>query len=137
MNLFYWFCSVAMFSGINRLLYVTNQGLGEAASVDLENVMLLKALVTARDILLEELQILSNAVDQAIEISEFVSKMNNGKILSSFVQASQFAADVEISAQGKPQNGLEVLTYIHAAENCYIYNIYIYIILFFYGFFFV
>lgn len=129
MSLFYWFCSVAVFSGINRLLYVTNQGLGEAASVDLENVMLLKALVTARDILLEELQKLSKAVDQAIEISEFVSKMNNGKILNSFVQASQFAADDEISAQSKPQNGLEVLTYIHAAENCYIS--------FFYGLFFV
>lgn len=95
---------------------MTNQGSGEVASVDLINVMLVRALLTARDILLKELQKLSKAVDQAIEISEFVSKMNNVKLLNFVSQANQFATDVEISAQGKPQNGLKVLTFIHIVK---------------------
>ena len=84
-------------SSMNRMLYVTGQGLGGVASVDVKNVMLVRALLTARDILVEELQKISKAVDQAIDISEFV------------LQANQFAIDVEVSGQGKPQNGLQVL----------------------------
>ncbi|XP_061370160.1 uncharacterized protein LOC133312893 isoform X2 [Gastrolobium bilobum] len=84
-----------------------NQGSAEVGYLNLKNVMLVKALLTARDILLEELQKLSKAVDQAIDISEFVSKMNNVKLLNSVLQANQFATDVEISGQGKPQNGFE------------------------------
>ncbi|CAJ2674727.1 unnamed protein product [Trifolium pratense] len=84
-----------------------NHGLEEVASVDLENVMLLKTLLMARDILLEELQKLSKAVNQTIEISEFQSKLNNDKILKFVVQANRFATDVEILAQGNPQNGLK------------------------------
>ena len=94
------------------MLYVTDQGLGEIASVNLKNVMLVKGLLTAREILLEELQKLSKVVDQAIDISEFVSKTNSMKLLNSVLQANQFTTDVEISGQGKPQIGLEVLTFI-------------------------
>jgi hypothetical protein len=111
------------------MLYATNQGLEEVASVDLKTVMLLKTLLMARDILLEELQKLSKAVDQTIEISEFQSKLNNEKILKFVVQANRFATDVEILAQGNPQNGLKVLTFIHAAECCYFVSIFIYFFL--------
>jgi len=90
---------------------VTNQAKGEVASIDMKNVTLLKALLTAREILLQELQKLSKAVDQTIEISEFLSKLNNQKILNYVVHANQFATDVGISAQGNPQNGLEVLPF--------------------------
>jgi hypothetical protein len=107
------------------MLYATNQGLEEVASVDLKTVMLLKTLLMARDILLEELQKLSKAVDQTIEISEFQSKLNNEKILKFVVQANRFATDVEILAQGNPQNGLKVLTFIHAAEYCYFVSLFI------------
>jgi hypothetical protein len=106
------------------MLYATNQVLEEVASVDLKTVMLLKTLLMARDILLEELQKLSKAVDQTIEISEFQSKLNNEKILKFVVQANRFATDVEILAQGNPQNGLKVLTFIHAAECCYFVSIF-------------
>lgn len=96
---------------------MTDQGLGGVASVEVKNVMLVKALLTARGILLEELQKISKAVDQAIDISEFVLKMNNMKLLNVLLQANQFATDVEVSEQGQPQNGLEVLTFLfHAAE---------------------
>ncbi|XP_027369110.1 protein FAM135B-like isoform X2 [Abrus precatorius] len=85
-----------------------NQGLEVASpSIQLRNVKLVRALLTARDILLEELQKLGKAVDQAIDISEFVSKRNNMKLLNSILQANQFTTDVEISGQGKQQNSLE------------------------------
>ncbi|RDY12987.1 hypothetical protein CR513_02150, partial [Mucuna pruriens] len=84
-----------------------NQGLSDVASVKLKNVMLVKALLTAHDILLEELQKLSKAVDQALDISEFVSKRNKMKLIDSVLQANQFTTNVEISGQHKPQNGLE------------------------------
>lgn len=88
--------------------YVTNQGLSDAASVKLKAFMIVKALLTAHGILLEELQKLSKAVDQAIDIPEFVSKRNDMKLINSVPQANQFTTEVEISGQRMPQNGLEV-----------------------------
>ncbi|XP_052109217.1 uncharacterized protein LOC107460986 [Arachis duranensis] len=49
-----------------------NQGFGAIAYLDVKKKMFIKALLTARDILLEELQRLSKAIDQAIDISEFL-----------------------------------------------------------------
>ncbi|TKY55950.1 FAM135B protein [Spatholobus suberectus] len=99
-----------------------NRGLSGVASVELKNVMLVEALLTAHDILLEELQKFSKAVDQAIDISEFVSKRNNMKLMNSVLQANQFTTDVEISGQGKPQNGLErgngALDFVNAEKLC-------------------
>lgn len=59
-----------------------------------------KALLAARDTLLEEMKTLSKAVSQTIDLSEFVSNMDNG-LLSVEVE--------EGSGQGKQQNNLEVL----------------------------
>lgn len=84
--------------------------MSEVTSEDVKCVADVKALLTARDILLEELQKLSKVVDQAIDISE--SKLNNKKLLNSILQEKHVATDVEDSGQGKPQNGLEVHTFI-------------------------
>ncbi|CAL0305626.1 unnamed protein product [Lupinus luteus] len=84
-----------------------NHDLGGVASVDVKNVILVKALLTARGILLDELQRISKAVDQAIDISDFLLKMNSTKLLNSLLQANQFATDVEVSGEGQPQTGLE------------------------------
>ncbi|GMY17505.1 protein FAM135B-like isoform X1 [Fagus crenata] len=81
-------------------------GLNQVVSVDLKDVMLVKALLTARDILLEELQKLNRAVDQAIDLTDFISKMDDTKLFDSVLRANLGAAD-EVSGQGKPQNGLE------------------------------
>lgn len=59
-----------------------------------------KALLGARDILLEEMQRLSMAVGQSIDLSDFVSNMNNVPLSNSTVDGS---------GQGKEQNSLEVL----------------------------
>ncbi|TKY74507.1 FAM135A protein [Spatholobus suberectus] len=94
---------------IDRSYNTLNQGLGGVASLDMKNVMLVKGLLTARDILLEELQKISKAVNEALDISEFVSIMSNMKLLNSVLQANQFAIDVEVVGEGKPQNGLKPL----------------------------
>ncbi|KAK4276942.1 hypothetical protein QN277_015029 [Acacia crassicarpa] len=80
----------------------------EASGVNSEvakNVAVVKALLTSCDLLLEELQKFSKAVGRAIDFSE--SKMNNPTLLTSILQAKQLGADVEVSGEGKPQNGLE------------------------------
>lgn len=89
-------------------LFLTYQVSSDVASVKFKNAMLVKALLTAHDILLEELQKISKAVGQAIDISEVLSKRNSMK-LNSIPQSDQFTNEVEISGQDKPQNGPEVL----------------------------
>ncbi|XP_022772974.1 protein FAM135B-like isoform X3 [Durio zibethinus] len=85
----------------------STQALDQVASTDLKQVMLVKALLDARDMLLVELQKLGNAINQAIDLTEFTSTMNNIKLFDSFLQANQVTAAAEVSGQGKPQNGLE------------------------------
>jgi hypothetical protein len=84
--------------------------LGQVASVDLKQVMLVKALLTARDTLLEELLTLSRAIGRPIDLTDFISKMDDMKLFDSVVRANPGAVDGEVSGQGKPQNGFEVLT---------------------------
>ncbi|KAK7410414.1 hypothetical protein VNO78_01182 [Psophocarpus tetragonolobus] len=92
---------------IDKSCNTSNQGIGGVASLDMKNAMLVKALLTSRDILFEELQKISTAVSEALDMSKFVSIMSNMKLLNSELQASQFAIDVEVVGQGKPQNGLK------------------------------
>ncbi|KAK4274225.1 hypothetical protein QN277_017483 [Acacia crassicarpa] len=77
--------------------------------VEMKDVLRTKALLTAYDILLEELLKLSKAIAQTIDISEFVSKGSIVKLTNSILQASQVASNIEVSVQGKPKNGLEGL----------------------------
>ncbi|PPS08441.1 hypothetical protein GOBAR_AA12221 [Gossypium barbadense] len=90
----------------NQFDYVVDQALDQVASTDLKQVMLVKALLNALDTLLAELQKLSAAINHAVHLTEFTSKMNDMKLFDSFLQ-EPVAADAEDSAQGKPQNGLE------------------------------
>ncbi|KAL3023801.1 hypothetical protein AAZX31_04G085400 [Glycine max] len=92
---------------IDKSCDTLNQGFGGVAFLDTGNVSLVKALLTSRDILVEELQKISKAINEALDISEFVSIMSNMKLLNSVLQVNQFAIDVEVVGQGKPQNGLK------------------------------
>uniref|UniRef100_A0A7N2RF62 DUF676 domain-containing protein n=1 Tax=Quercus lobata TaxID=97700 RepID=A0A7N2RF62_QUELO len=78
----------------------------KVASVDFKDVMLVKALLTARDILLEELLKLSRAIDQAVDLTDFISNMDDTNLFGSVLKKNLGAAD-EVSGQGKPRNGLE------------------------------
>lgn len=82
----------------------------QVASVDFKDVMLVKALLTARDILLEELYKLSQAIDQAVDLTDFISNMDDTNLFGSVLKKKLGAAD-EVSGRGKPRNGLEVLTF--------------------------
>lgn len=99
-----------------------DQGLDQLASTNLKKqVMLVKALLNARDTLLVELQKLSDAINQAVDLTEFMSKMNDIKLFDSFLQANQDTSDAEVSEEGKPQNGLEVASLFYAKVYSYSY----------------
>ncbi|KAL1194369.1 hypothetical protein V5N11_017837 [Cardamine amara subsp. amara] len=68
------------------------------ASADKRLMSFVKALLGARETLLEEMQRLSKAIDQSIDLSDFVSNMNNVPLSNSTVDSSR---------QGKEQNSLE------------------------------
>ncbi|CAN6584301.1 unnamed protein product [Malus baccata var. baccata] len=84
-----------------------DSGSNQAAAADVNDIILAKSLLNARDILLEELQKLSKAIDQAIDLTDFISKIDDTKF--DFLQENWVAADDKVSGQGKPQNGLEKL----------------------------
>lgn len=86
--------------------------MGIVASEDVKDIMLVKALLTARDVLLEELHKISKAINEAIDTSDFESKMNNMNLMNFVVLANLFAIDDEVLGQGKLQNSLEVLAFI-------------------------
>ncbi|XP_009148318.1 protein FAM135B [Brassica rapa] len=80
------------------------------ASADKKLVSFVKSLLEARDTLLEEMQRLSKAVGQTIDLSEFVSTMDN-TLLPEPVE------DEEGLGQGKQQNNLEKLNSPFDLEN--------------------
>ncbi|XP_040950954.1 uncharacterized protein [Gossypium hirsutum] len=55
----------------------STQALDQVASTDLKQVMLVKALLNANDTLLAELQKLCDATNHAIDLTKFISKMND------------------------------------------------------------
>ncbi|KAJ6433660.1 hypothetical protein OIU84_017372 [Salix udensis] len=68
--------------------------------------MLVKALLVSRDTLLEELQKISKGIGHAIDLSDFISNMDDMRMFDSIMQEN-LGADGEVSGQGKPHNGLE------------------------------
>jgi hypothetical protein len=123
-------------SNINKRMFcVTDQSFRGVASQDVKDIVLVRALLTSRDLLLEELHKINKAVNEAIDTSDFVSNMNNADLLNFVVKANGFAVDGEGLGQGKPQNGLEVFALFHATEFyffCFVWHLYC-----FYSFFFI
>uniref|UniRef100_A0A6N2MB87 DUF676 domain-containing protein n=1 Tax=Salix viminalis TaxID=40686 RepID=A0A6N2MB87_SALVM len=83
-----------------------SQALGEVAYLDTKKIMLVKALLVSRDTLLEELQKISKGIGHAIDLSDFISNMDDMRMFDSIMQEN-LGADGEVSGQGKPHNGLE------------------------------
>ncbi|KAG8654854.1 hypothetical protein MANES_05G186300v8, partial [Manihot esculenta] len=86
----------------------SNQALGPAILVGMDRIMLVKSLLVARDTLLEELQSLSKAVDKVIDLTDFMSKMNNMNMLNSILRADLDNAYGEVREQGDLQDGLKI-----------------------------
>lgn len=95
-----------------EILIVIGQALGEVASLDTKKIMLVKALLVSRDTLLEELQKISKGIGHVIDLSDFISNMDDMRMVDSIMQGNLGTADGEVSGQGKPHNGLEVLPII-------------------------
>lgn len=73
--------------------------------------MLVRALLTSRDILLEELQNLSKSINQKIDLSDFTTELDDWKLFGSslrrVVETPRAVASAEASTM--PQMGSEVL----------------------------
>ncbi|CAI8599941.1 unnamed protein product [Vicia faba] len=84
-----------------------SKGIRGVASQDVKDIMIVRALLDSRNLLLEELHKISKAVNEAIDTSDFVSKMNDVNLINFVVRANEFAIDGDNLGQGKLQNGLE------------------------------
>ncbi|CAA7024113.1 unnamed protein product [Microthlaspi erraticum] len=82
------------------------KALGLLATADKKVVSFVKGLLGARDNLLEEMKRLSEAVGQSIDLSDFLSEMNNVPL-----------AVAGGSGQGKEQNSLEKLNITSNSAN--------------------
>ena len=77
------------------------------------SIQVFKSLFAACDRLLEELQKLSKAINQTIDLTDFISKLNDTKLIHTALQADVVTTDAQASGQvsGEPQNGLEKCYY--------------------------
>lgn len=88
-------------------MFVTDQASSQVASVDSKQIMLIKALIAARDILLEDIQKISKAIDQSIDLTNFISNLDDMKF-GSILQANLDTADKVLQVSCNPQNGFKV-----------------------------
>lgn len=68
------------------------EGLGKVG----KEVLLVKSLLTARDILLEEAQELGKAIDQTIDFTDFISQLDDTKLFDSLLQADVSSANSDV-----------------------------------------
>lgn len=76
-----------------------------------KEVLLVKSLLTARDILLEEAQKLGKAIDQTIDFTDFISQLDDTKLFGSLSQAdgsSSTDTDIKNPELADSQKSLEV-----------------------------
>lgn len=99
---------------------MTDQALGQKASGDFKQIMLVKALVAARDRLFEDLQKISKSIEQEIDLTDLIFNLDNKNLCSSILQADLDMEIGEVSRKlsGKPQNSIEVLTLFLVADKC-------------------
>ncbi|XP_021858514.1 uncharacterized protein [Spinacia oleracea] len=75
-----------------------------------KEVLLVKSLLTARDILLEEAQKLGKATDQSIDFTEFIAQMDDTKLFDSLSQA-------DVSSTASDAKKLEVANSQRSSEK--------------------
>ncbi|CAN8311886.1 unnamed protein product [Cochlearia groenlandica] len=87
-------------------VHSSKKGSAQIASAEKKLVSFVKALIGARDTLVEEMQRLSKAVGQTIDLSEFLSSMNNA--LLSDPALTRKSVEIEGSGQGNQQSILKL-----------------------------
>ncbi|KAE8679923.1 Serine esterase family protein, putative isoform 4 [Hibiscus syriacus] len=114
--LFLWMVSYSAPGAIaGGTIHGSSQALDQVASIDFKYAMIVKALLDARDTLLAELRRIGNGINKAIDLTEFTSTMDETKLSGSILQANPVTSHAEVSGQGKPQNGLEILQFLRDA----------------------
>ncbi|GAV67360.1 DUF676 domain-containing protein/DUF3657 domain-containing protein [Cephalotus follicularis] len=96
------------FDRTDRSNFRTHKAFGQVASLDSKQVMLIEALVASRDTLLNDIQNISKAIDQAIDLRGFTSKLHDADF-SSVLQGKLGIVGAEGSGKLSvdPQNGVE------------------------------
>ncbi|CAK9141540.1 unnamed protein product [Ilex paraguariensis] len=69
--------------------------------------MLVKALLTARDVLFEELHKLSKAINETVDLSDFTSNFDESKLFDSSLKERFETAEVPGEVSSKPQTPSE------------------------------
>ncbi|KAF6163663.1 hypothetical protein GIB67_036123 [Kingdonia uniflora] len=98
-----------------ELLHASYQASDRGGYVDPKQIAFVKALVTARGILLEELQKLSKAIDQTIDLTNITSNLSDDKLIGALMQTdlgTLNAGTLEASigkrrVTTEPRNGFE------------------------------
>ncbi|XP_044474605.1 uncharacterized protein LOC123202666 isoform X3 [Mangifera indica] len=90
-----------------RIVNASDQALDQVASADTKPVILVKALLDSRSTLLEDLQKLSEAINQAIDMTEFMSGIDAIKLSHPLLQVNLGTANGEVPEQGMPRNHSE------------------------------
>ncbi|XP_057958997.1 uncharacterized protein LOC131151678 isoform X3 [Malania oleifera] len=87
----------------------SNQAFSQMASVDSKQIRILKALLAAHDILLEELHTLSKGIDQTLDLTDFTAKLDKTRSLGSLLRDDLHPVDAGVSGQasGQLQNSFE------------------------------
>lgn len=83
--------------------------MAQVAPVDVKPDMLIKALVDSFNTLLEDLRKLSESINQAIDMTEFASRMDDIKLFHPILHANLGTAEGGVSRQSKPENGFKVV----------------------------
>ncbi|KAM7250422.1 hypothetical protein ACFE04_022305 [Oxalis oulophora] len=89
------------FDGSEQSDSVTDKAIGKVSSLDSKQVILVKTLVAARDTLLEDMQKISKAINEKVDLSSVASKLND-KVFFSFLQEKLGTLGGENSGQLSP-----------------------------------
>ncbi|KAJ4701539.1 hypothetical protein OWV82_024770 [Melia azedarach] len=84
-----------------------SKAVAQVAPVDVKPDMLIKALVDSFNTLLEDLRKLSESINQAIDMTEFASRMDDIKLFHPILHANLGTAEGGVSRQSKPENGFK------------------------------
>ncbi|XP_065851598.1 uncharacterized protein [Euphorbia lathyris] len=84
----------------------SKQALGSLDFGGKNKIMLVKSLIVARDTLLEGLQRISKSIDQVIDLTDFISKMNDMRISDSIMNADP-SRYIEVGEHNNLHNDFE------------------------------
>jgi len=94
---------------------VFDQAVGLVSSFDERQLSVLRALLASRDLLVEELQNLSKAIDQPIDLTDVTAKVDDKTLID---LRAELGIEVDkVLGPDRLQNGIEVCTPFNAKNE--------------------